>query len=126
MSMDGFAGTAVFCAEEYAQNWIIDNPIQYQARYDCESLLKCFYIMIKPKLRLKFKKQLNPNQKLQSVITAWKETADLDPKFKSYLFQIAQGTANPYQVLKDFVNFYLENGDAEIGDADNSDDEMVD
>ncbi|KAF0979257.1 hypothetical protein FDP41_001600 [Naegleria fowleri] len=106
---DHFAGTALFCAEEYAKSWVEYTPIRYTDRFDCESLLKCCYFMLRSKVRSKFD-ILNKAQKLQSAMDIWKEIADNDTQFSHYLQQVAQNT-DPYQVLYDFVNSYMPNDD---------------
>jgi len=97
-----FAGTASFCAEKYASNWLLDYDATYHPRYDCESLLKCFYYLKDIALRLELLQlsHHNQNDRMKLAIGVWKSVTD--ETFRACLHEIRNGEM--YDALKNFIN----------------------
>ena len=96
-----FAGTASFCAEKFASNWLYNHESTYNPRYDCESLLKCFYYLKDITIRLELEQIANNNQneRLKLAIDIWKNVKD--QTFISCLNEIRNG--DMYGGLEKFI-----------------------
>ena len=97
------AGTAFFCAEQYAKSYIAFNDDYYHPKYDCESLLKCFYYMKDLSLRCELIQrgtQYNSYERFKISIDVWREVKDED--FKNCLKEIRTG--DMYNALEKYIN----------------------
>jgi len=76
---EGPAGTASFCAKEYALMWLKLHELpDYYPQYDCESLLKCFYYMKDVDLRTKLQNisRFEITKRLELAIAVWESVND--------------------------------------------------
>lgn len=99
-----FAGTASFCAKQYAQSWLDDDwGTIYHPKYDCESLLKCLYYLLNFEIRLNLIEIAHEDQKmrLKLAIDIWENVNDLN--FIECLKKIRSENENMYHALEEYV-----------------------